>query len=99
MGYRAGKAVFRIAKDTTKLIEASRMIDQADAGGLLTKAGRALAKHGNREITVFPRPTGSPANINAQADIVVNEILNDSSRAITYSADEAVFSIRLPSGK
>lgn len=32
----------------------------------LTKAGRALAKHGGREGSVFPKPLGSPEQINQQ---------------------------------
>ncbi|MDZ4259531.1 MAG: RHS repeat-associated core domain-containing protein, partial [Gemmatimonadales bacterium] len=46
----------------------------ADRGGL-TKAGRALAKHGGREGSVFSRPTGNPAAINRQGQAALEDIL------------------------
>ena len=42
-----------------------------------TKAGRALAKHGGREGSVFSKPKGNVAQINEQGQKVLEEILND----------------------
>jgi len=49
------------------------------AGGPLTVAGRALAKHNpiSRAGSVFPVPTGNPATINEIAHEVVGEILSE----------------------
>jgi len=46
-----------------------------DKGGL-TKAGRALAKHGGRKGSVFPKPTGTPMQINQQGQEILENILN-----------------------
>jgi hypothetical protein len=51
----------------------------ADRGGL-TRAGRALAKHGGREGSVFPRPTGNPTAINQQGQTVLDDILGNVSK-------------------
>ncbi len=45
--------------------------------GELTKAGRALQKHGERLGSLFPKPQGNPQAINQQAAIVVVEILEN----------------------
>ena len=42
--------------------------DPSDKGGRLTRAGRALAKHGNRSGSAFPEASGNPEEINAQAE-------------------------------
>ena len=47
----------------------------ADRGGL-TRAGRALAKHGGRPGSAFPNPTGNPASINQQGQRMLDEILD-----------------------
>ena len=47
-----------------------------DRGGL-TKAGRALDKHGNRPGSAFPKATGSPASKNAQGQHHLDDILTD----------------------
>ncbi|WP_194848109.1 hypothetical protein [Candidatus Neptunochlamydia vexilliferae] len=46
-----------------------------DRGGL-TKAGRALQKHGARPDTVFPNPSGSVSETNAHGQEVLESILN-----------------------
>jgi filamentous hemagglutinin len=48
----------------------------ADRGGL-TKAGRALAKHGGREGSAFPMATGNPAAINKQGQAILDDILEN----------------------
>jgi len=53
-----------------------------DRGGL-TKAGRALAKHGGRESSVFPKPMGTPMQINLQGQDILEQILNHPQKTIT----------------
>ncbi len=53
----------------------------------LTKAGRALAKHGGRENSVFPKPLGNPEQINLQGQKILENILNDSSSKIIKLED------------
>ena len=45
-----------------RLLEAGKQLDR----GGLTKAGRALSKHGGRIDSVFPKPVGTPEQINDQ---------------------------------
>jgi len=54
---------------------------EMDRGGL-TKAGRALAKHGGREGSVFPQPKGPSAAINKQGQEILESILNNPSKII-----------------
>jgi len=61
-------------------MDALKGAGQAPDRGGLTRAGRALAKHGGREGSVFPRPTGSPADINQQGQAVLEDILGNVSR-------------------
>ena len=63
-------------KDRTRaLSDGARIIDQADQSGGLTKAGRALQKHGNRPGSAFPQPKGSQSDINTVAQEIVDDIL------------------------
>ncbi len=48
---------------------------QMDRGGL-TKAGRALQKHGGRPNSVFPNPKGSMSQINQQGQQILGDILH-----------------------
>ncbi|UQX88699.1 hypothetical protein M6D93_01545 [Jatrophihabitans telluris] len=48
----------------------------------LTRAGRALQKHGDRPGSVFPRSVGSAEARNAQGLGQVNAILNDPNRTV-----------------
>ncbi|MDB2614432.1 hypothetical protein N9Y92_04685 [Chlamydiales bacterium] len=41
----------------------------------LTRAGRALDKHGNRPGSVFPKATGGPASKNMQGQFYLDDIL------------------------
>ena len=51
---------------------------EPDRGGL-TRAGRALHKHGSRLGSVYPEPRGNPAAMNRVAQAIVVGILNDPS--------------------
>ncbi|WP_235595688.1 TIGR04388 family protein [Leptospira weilii] len=53
------------------LANAGKVLDKGD----LTKAGRALEKHGNRSGSIFPQATGNAASKNAQGQKVLEEIL------------------------
>ena len=53
-----------------------------DRGGL-TKAGRALDKHGNRSTSVFPKATGNPASKNMQGQYRLDDILTHPNRRIS----------------
>jgi len=61
-----------------KLSDAGKVPDR----GGLTKAGRALAKHGGREGSIFPKPMGSPEQINQQGQKILENILNDPNKKI-----------------
>lgn len=50
----------------------------------LTKAGRALAKHGGRPGSAFPQPNGSPEQINNQGQQVLESILTHPEVTIDY---------------
>ena len=66
------------------------------AGGPLTVAGRALAKHNplSRPGSVFPIPKGSPADINTLAHEVIGVILSDGATVKTERG--AVYDITAP---
>jgi hypothetical protein len=52
----------------------------ADRNGL-TKAGRALQKHGDRAGSVFPKLTGDLASRNAQGQSILEGILRSTSQS------------------
>ena len=58
-----------------------------DRGGL-TKAGRALSKHGGRAKSVFNKPKGSPAEINKQGQKMLERILNHPDKTIAYKTNK-----------
>jgi RHS repeat-associated protein len=76
MGFGLGMAFSGPGHDIDALRRAGQL---ADRGGL-TKAGRALAKHGGREGSVFPQPRGNPAAINELARTVLDDILSNMGR-------------------
>ena len=61
-----------VTANIEKLTEAGKAIDR----GGLTKAGRALMKHGHREDSVFPKPFGNVVQINEHGQQVLESILN-----------------------
>ena len=46
----------------------------------LTKAGRGLMKHGYRDGSVFPKPVGTPAQINEHGQKILESILKHPDR-------------------
>ena len=58
--------------DPKKLSNAGKVVDR----GGFTRAGRNLMKHGYREGSVFPKPLGNPAQVNAHGQKVLESILN-----------------------
>jgi hypothetical protein len=58
--------------NANKLSEAGKAVDRAG----FTRAGRGLMKHGYRDGSVFPKPTGTPAQINEQGQKMLESILN-----------------------
>jgi RHS repeat-associated protein len=85
--YNLGKGLYngrKAASALTKLTNASKKefcldkLSQAgqamDRGGL-TRAGRALDKHGNRPDTVYPKARGTPLEKNLQGQFQLDDIL------------------------
>lgn len=64
-----------MAKSIDELIEAGNVIDPSDALGTMTKAGRALEKHGSRPGSAFPQVTGDVAAKNSQGAAALSDIL------------------------
>ena len=60
------------------LLRAGQAVDK----GGLTKAGRALAKHGSRPASAFPQATGNPAAINQQGQAVLDGILQSNQQVM-----------------
>lgn len=73
------KAAENVAKNLDDLIRAGNEIDK---GGDLTKAGRALQKHGSRPDSVFPPAKGNPSAINSQGEQTLKNILNSSDKTV-----------------
>ena len=61
---------------TPREIDALRRAGEVPDRGGLTRAGRALAKHGGREGSAFPKASGDPAAINKQGQEVLDQILS-----------------------
>jgi hypothetical protein len=66
--------------NTNKLLKAGQAPDRAG----FTKAGRALMKHGNREGSVFPKPSGNVTKMNERGQNILEAILNHPETKITY---------------
>ena len=63
------------------------IVDRLAAGAtldanFLTKAGRALQKHGSRPGSVFPRTKGTAASKNAQGQQILEEILTSNNQRV-----------------
>ncbi|WP_051201266.1 hypothetical protein [Leptospira alexanderi] len=65
-------------KSIKELINAGNELDRNG----LTKAGRALQKHGDREGSVFPVSSGSPSERNTQGEKVLQGILQSPDKII-----------------
>lgn len=72
-------------RDTDRLVNAAIAADPADKGGLLTKAGRALQKHGRRAGSTFPNAAGNPTALNQTAKDLVHAVLSDPARTAEFS--------------
>lgn len=72
-------AVSDVPSATRAVSALARAGQVADRGGL-TRAGRALAKHGGRQGSVFPQPRGNPAAINQQGRAALDEIMGNVGR-------------------
>lgn len=70
-----------IFANSGKLLDAGKVIDRAG----LNKAGRGLMKHGYREGSVFPKPTGTVEQINEHGLKVLEEILNHPEKTVIYN--------------
>ena len=80
-----------------KLSEASKILDRSG----LTKAGRALVKHGSRPDSTFPKPTGNADVINQVAQTVVDDILHNPRKTITkryHARFGEIIEIKAPDG-
>jgi len=78
-----------------KFVDAGKIIDR----GKLTKAGRALAKHGGRENSVFPKPIGNPNQINKQGQEILERILKHPDKKIyryTFKEYGEIIDIKVP---
>lgn len=73
----------QVFSDTKRFKEAGKVLDRKG----LTKAGRGLIKHGNREGSVFPRPFGNTAEMNKRGQIILEEILNDPKNRVYQFSD------------
>lgn len=58
--------------NANKLTDAGKVTDRAG----FTRAGRSLMKHGYRESSVFPKPVGTPAQVNEHGQKILEKILN-----------------------
>ena len=63
-----------------KMSNAGKVMDRSG----LTKAGRALDKHGNRPGSAFPKATGNPASKNAQGQYHLDDILTHPQSTSNY---------------
>lgn len=71
--------ITEITVDAKQLARAGEALDKAK----FTKAGRSLMKHGYREESVYPRPVGTPEEINKHGQKILDSILKHPEK-ITY---------------
>lgn len=74
-----GKFLDMSAKALKNMSEAGKAMDRAG----FTKAGRSLMKHGYREGSVYPKPVGTPGQINEQGQKALESILNHPEKKIS----------------
>lgn len=88
-------------KSTPSKADLARAADAPDRGGL-TKAGRALQKHGGRPGSAFPPARGNPDAINQEARRIVDEIVNNPASTTTrrhHARFGEVIEVRAPDGR
>ncbi len=78
-----------------KLSKAGQVMDR----GGLTKAGRALDKHGGRPNSAFPKATGNLANKNMQGQFHLDDILTDPNKAFIKDLENNGFKIYAQDGR
>ena len=69
-----------------------------DRGGL-TRAGRALDKHGGRAGSVFPKAAGNPASKNLQGQLHLDDILTDPRSRFSVDLERKGFLVFAPDGR
>jgi hypothetical protein len=84
----------QIFSNSIQFKEAGKVLDRAG----FTKAGRGLMKHGYREGSIFPKPIGSPAAINKQGQMILEEILDNPNNKI-YQFKDGSLKIYAPNGR
>jgi RHS repeat-associated protein len=70
-------AVFSKVRQIQKFSKAGEVLDRNG----LTKAGRALQKHGDRSGSVFPKSTGNPSSRSSQGQDILNDILKSNNKS------------------
>jgi len=81
-----------------ELLQAAELPNRSE----LTKAGRALQKHGNRSSSMFPKVSGSPEDINRLARDVAEAIINTPNTTHTqrrHARFGKITDIRTPGGR
>lgn len=71
-------------KDAKTSLDALSKAGQVPDRGQLTKAGRALDKHGGRPDSVFPKAGGDPINKNMQGQYQLDNILTHPDSKVSY---------------
>lgn len=92
------ESVGNVVFDSEKLLKAG---NQLDKGGELTKAGRAIEKHGNRSGSIYPHATGNVASKNALGNQILKSILsNTNATSITrhHALYGDILEIKIPGG-
>lgn len=85
----------KIFSNTNILVKNGKVIDK----GGFTKAGRSLMKHGYRQNSVFPKPVGTPEQINAHGQKILESILNHPEKQVVQRQVKKfgkVIDIRVP---
>ena len=83
-----------------QLLDAGKVTDSSDKLGQFTRAGRALRR--SREGTVFPSPKGTPAEVNQQAQEIMEQIINNPHKRVTsyqHGRHGKIMHIQTPDGR
>jgi hypothetical protein len=88
------KSIHGAGLDIEALSQAGNTLDRAE----LTRSGRALMKHGNREGSVFPKPAGNTAEVNKHGQLILEQILNDPKSQV-FTTPEGGIKIYAPDGR
>ncbi|MCB1114207.1 MAG: RHS repeat protein, partial [Chlamydiia bacterium] len=91
---KTGKTANTIQKDVNLLSKAGKVPDRAG----LTKAGRALDKHGNRAGSPFPKAKGDAITKNTQGQFHLDDILTHPNSTINIRGNGAL-EFHIPDGR